>query len=168
MNIDIDGFIQNKGHYQTIVDGNIIDNTQWNMVYDGKELDLEANRNNETIYINLNNDDIMKLLKVPAYHKSIHERLNEQLHSKHTNDIQPIIIQDLEKLLSSSHKNKVTSKKKTRKTSTEHTSKTISKNKTKSKSKGKSKHSSAISDTKKSISHKQPTEITPGYLKTIY
>ena len=38
-------YIQNKGQYQTSVNGNIIDNTHWNMAYDGNELDLEAERN---------------------------------------------------------------------------------------------------------------------------
>jgi hypothetical protein len=136
---DTENFIQNKGQYQTSVNGNIIDNTQWNMVYDGNELDLEANRNNETIYINLNNDDIMKLLAVPAYHKSIHERLNDDLHSNNTNDVQPIIVEETEK--HDLHKNTIHLNNKTKKTS-KHTSKSKSKSKSKSNSKSKNKSKS--------------------------
>jgi hypothetical protein len=40
----MESYIQNKGQYQTSVNGNIIDNTHWNMAYDGNELDLEAER----------------------------------------------------------------------------------------------------------------------------
>jgi hypothetical protein len=136
---DTENFIQNKGQYQTSVNGNIIDNTQWNMVYDGNELDLEANRNNESIYINLNNDDIMKLLAVPAYHKSIHERLNDDLHSNNTNDVQPIIVEETEK--HDLHKNTIHLNNKTKKTS-KHTSKSKSKSKSKSNSKSKNKSKS--------------------------
>jgi hypothetical protein len=49
-----ESYIQNKGHYQTSVNGNIVDNTKWNMIYDGNDLDLEAKRNDEAIYMKLN------------------------------------------------------------------------------------------------------------------
>ena len=55
----MESYIQNYGQYNTIVDGNIIDETKWNMVYDGDVLDLEARHNDEAIYMNLNNDEII-------------------------------------------------------------------------------------------------------------
>lgn len=92
----MESYIQNYGQYNTIVDGNIIDETKWNMVYDGDVLDLEARHNDEAIYMNLNNDEIMKLLEVPANKKTIHERLELDLHNKKEDlQIQPIIIEEV-------------------------------------------------------------------------
>ncbi len=96
----MESYIQNKGQYQTSVNGNIIDNTHWNMKYDGHELDLEAERNDEAIYMKLNNDDILKLLEVPAYHKTITQRLNDDLNSNNKMDVRPIIVEELEDMLS--------------------------------------------------------------------
>jgi hypothetical protein len=100
----MESYIQNKGQYQTSVNGNIIDNTRWNMAYDGNELDLEAERNDEAIYMKLNNDDILKLLEVPAYHKTITQRLNDDLNSNNKMDVRPIIVEELEDMLSHTDK----------------------------------------------------------------
>jgi len=100
----MESYIQNKGQYQTSVNGNIIDNTHWNMAYDGNELDLEAERNDEAIYMKLNNDDILKLLEVPAYHKTITQRLNDDLNSNNKIDVRPIIVEELEDMLSHTDK----------------------------------------------------------------
>jgi len=89
-------YIQNYGQYNTIVDGNVIENTKWNAVYNETGLDLEAKRNNESIYINLSKDELIKLFEVPASNKSIHERLEDDLYS---NDeqllIKPIVIEEI-------------------------------------------------------------------------
>lgn len=103
-------YIQNKGQYQTSVNGNIIDNTHWKMAYDGNELDLEAERNDEAIYMKLNNDDILKLLEVPAYHKTITQRLNDDLNSNKMIDVRPIIVEELEDMLSHTDKSNDSSK----------------------------------------------------------
>jgi hypothetical protein len=97
-------YIQNKGQYQTSVNGNIIDNTHWNMEYDGHELDLEAERNDEAIYMKLNNDDILKLLEVPAYHKTITQRLNDDLNSNKMINVRPIIVEELKEMISHTDK----------------------------------------------------------------
>ena len=34
-----ENYIQNKGHYQTSVNGNVIDTTKWNMTYDYENSD---------------------------------------------------------------------------------------------------------------------------------
>ena len=60
----MESYIQTYGQYKTIVDGNIIDNAKWNMVYDGDVLDLEATKNDESIYMQLNNEEIMKLFEI--------------------------------------------------------------------------------------------------------
>ena len=145
----MESYIQNYGQYNTIVDGNIIDETKWNMVYDGDALDLEARHNNEAIYMNLNNDEIMKLLEVPANQKTIHERLELDLHNKKENlQIQPIIIEEV--IVDNTSKPKYTRKKHHKK---------YKKHKTKSSKPSKKRSSKGKKESKK---------ITPDYLKTIY
>ena len=91
-------YIQNKGQYQTSINGNVIENTKWKMDYDGDELDLEAKRNNESIYMKLSNADIMKLFEVPSYHKPIRERLEFDLQPENKIDIRPIIMEELRQI----------------------------------------------------------------------
>ena len=50
-------FLENKGHYHTRVNGNVIDQAKWNVDYDGKTANLEAEKNGETVYMKLTNDD---------------------------------------------------------------------------------------------------------------
>jgi hypothetical protein len=145
----MESYIQNYGQYNTIVDGNIIDETKWNMVYDGDVLDLEARHNDEAIYMNLNNDEIMKLLEVPANKKTIHERLELDLHNKKEDlQIQPIIIEEV--IVDNTSKPKYSRKKHHKK---------HKKNKTKS---------SKPSKKRSSREKKESKKITPDYLKTIY
>lgn len=171
-------YIQNKGQYQTSVNGNIIDNTHWNMAYDGNELDLEAERNDEAIYMKLNNDDILKLLEVPAYHKTITQRLNDDLKSNNKMDVRPIIVEELEDMLS--HKDK--SYESSKHSKSEH-SKVSRKSKASRKSTKKNglgrrsghnsrKRSSSSSSTKRRTNSKsnkpKPEGPKPDYLQTIY
>ena len=145
----MESYIQNYGQYNTIVDGNIIDETKWNMVYDGDVLDLEERHNDEAIYMNLNNDEIMKLLEVPANKKTIHERLELDLHNKKEDlQIQPIIIEEV--IVDNTSKPKYTRKKHHKK---------YKKHKTKSSKPSKKRSSKGKKESKK---------ITPDYLKTIY
>ncbi len=145
----MESYIQNYGQYNTIVDGNIIDETKWNMVYDGDVLDLEARHNDEAIYMNLNNDEIMKLLEVPANKKTIHERLELDLHNKKEDlQIQPIIIEEV--IVDNTSKPKYSRKKHHKK---------HKKHKTKS---------SKPSKKRSSREKKESKKITPDYLKTIY
>jgi len=164
-------YIQNKGQYQTSINGDLVDNTKWNMVYDGNELGLEAKRNNEAVYVKLNNDDIMKLFEVPSYHKPIHERLEYDSQPENQIDIRPIIVEELKQLSSpndivkksSSVKAKRTKKAKKDSKSKPHSrskSKSKSKSNSKSKSKSKSKNISKRNDRNKSV--------TPDFMKTIY
>jgi len=145
----MESYIQNYGQYNTIVDGNIIDETKWNMVYDGDVLDLEARHNDEAIYMNLNNDEIMKLLEFPSNKNTIHERLELDLHNKKEDlQIQPIIIEEV--IVDNTSKPKYTRKKHHKK---------YKKHKTKSSKPSKKRSSKGKKESKK---------ITPDYLKTIY
>lgn len=176
----MDTYIQNKGQYQTSVNGNIIDNTHWNMEYDGHELDLEAERNDEAIYMKLNNDDILKLLEVPAYHKTITQRLNDDLKSNNKMDVRPIIVEELEDMLS--HKDKSYDSESSKHSKSEH-SKVSRKSKASRKSTKKNglgrrsgpnrgKRSSSSSSTKRRTNSKsnkpKPEGPKPDYLQTIY
>jgi hypothetical protein len=169
-------YIQNKGQYQTSVNGNIIDNTHWNMAYDGNELDLEAERNDEAIYMKLNNDDILKLLEVPAYHKTITQRLNDDLNSNKMIDVRPIIVEELEDMLS--HTDKSNDSDSSKHSKSEH-SKVSRKSKASRKSTKKNgrgtnrgKRSSSSSTTKRRTNSKsnkpKPEGPKPDYLQTIY
>lgn len=170
-------YIQNKGQYQTSVNGNIIDNTRWNMAYDGNELDLEAERNDEAIYMKLNNDDILKLLEVPAYHKTITQRLNDDLNSNNKMDVRPIIVEELEDMLS--HTDKSNDSDSSKHGKSEH-SKVSRKSKASRKSTKKNgrgpnrgkRSSSSSSSTKRRTNSKsnkpKPEGPKPDYLQTIY
>jgi len=174
-------YIQNKGQYQTSVNGNIIDNTHWNMAYDGNELDLEAERNDEAIYMKLNNDDILKLLEVPAYHKTITQRLNDDLNSNNKMDVRPIIVEELEDMLS--HTDKSYDSDSSKHSKSEH-SKVSRKSKASRKSTKKNglgrrsgpnrgkRSSSSSSSTKRRSNSKsnkpKPEGPKPDYLQTIY
>jgi hypothetical protein len=168
-----DMYIQNIGQYKTAINGNIIDNGKWSLDYDGNQLNLEAKNNDKAVYMNLNNDEILKLFEVPAYHKTIDNRLQDilNLDDEKDIDVEPIIIEEIETIVP--HK-----KKSTRKHKSKHTSKSKGKSKSKSKSKGKSKsvrrsvmRSVMRSDSKSKKNTHPKTHhdtITPDYLKTIY
>ena len=103
-------YLQNYGQFKTVIDGNIIDDTKWNAIYDGDVLDLEAMRNDESLYIQLNNHEIQKLFEVPSYNRSIVDRLEHDLHNPIK--IEPIIIEQVHH--PSHHKSKHKSRSKSR------------------------------------------------------
>ncbi len=145
----LDTHIQNTGQYQTMINGNIIDNAKWALTYDGDELNLEAKNNDKAVYMNLKNDELLKLFELPAYHKTIDERLKDVLQDKNEIDIRPVIIEKL-----TSHKKKTTRKHKKSQHDTSYNGES------RSNSKSNSKH-----DSRHKAHH---NTITPDYLKTIY
>jgi len=169
----MESYIQNKGQYQTSINGDVIDNTNWNVVYDGDELDLEAKRNNEAVYMKLNNDDIMKLLEVPSYHKPIRERLEFDLQPENKIDIRPIIMEELRQISGPKqskhpkHPKHINKAKKVRKTKKAKKASKSSRGESKSKSKRK-KHSRSKHKSNNKEEHHKVSAVTPDYLKTIY
>lgn len=169
----MESYIQNKGQYQTSINGDVIDNTKWNVVYDGDELDLEAKRNNEAVYMKLNNDDIMKLLEVPSYHKPIRERLEFDLQPENKIDIRPIIMEELRQISGPKqskhpkHPKHINKAKKVRKTKKAKKASKSSRGESKSKSKSK-KHSRSKHKSNNKEEHHKVSAVTPDYLKTIY
>jgi len=168
-------YIQSKGHYETNINGNVIDKSKWNVVYDGDTMNLETRHNGEHLYMNLDNEDIMKLFELPSNDKTIDQRLENRLLNINTEeDMKPIIIEKLilnapvsrrrSSRKSKSHsKSKHSSRKSKSHSKSKHSSK---KSKSHSKSHSKSKHSSRKS--KSTESKKNQRQITPDYLKTIY
>ena len=165
-------YIQNKGQYQTSINGNVVENTKWKMDYDGDELDLEAKRNNEAVYMKLNNEDIMKLLEVPSYHKPIRERLEFDLQPENKIDIRPIIMEELRQISGPNQLKHSKKPKKARKTKKAKKAKKASKSsrgESKSKSKSKSKkHSRSKNKNKSKEEPHKVSAVTPDFLKTIY
>ena len=154
----MESYLQTYGLSKTIVDGNVIDDVKWNAIYDGEGVDLEATRNDKSIYMQLDNDEIMKLFELPSNHKKIHERLEDDLHN-HIK-VLPIIIEE-QKTHDKHHS----------KTHHKHHSKTHHKHMehSKSKSKGTRSNKSKRTRSNKSKSTRKSTrKITPDYLKTIY
>ena len=161
-------YIQNKGQYQTSINGNVIENTKWKMDYDGDELDLEAKRNNESIYMKLSNADIMKLFEVPSYHKPIRERLEFDLQPENKIDIRPIIMEELRQISGPKQSTHIKKPKKARKTKKAKKAKKDSKSsRGESKSKSK-KHSRSKNKSKSKEEHHKVSSVTPDFLKTIY
>ena len=159
-------YIQNKGQYQTSINGNVIENTKWKMDYDGDELDLEAKRNNESIYMKLSNADIMKLFEVPSYHKPIRERLEFDLQPENKIDIRPIIMEELRQISGPNQPKHSNKPKKARKTKKAKKAKKDSKS-----SRGESKSKKHSRSKNKSKSKEEPhkvSAVTPDFLKTIY
>ena len=161
-------YIQNKGQYQTSINGNVIENTKWKMDYDGDELDLEAKRNNESIYMKLSNSDIMKLFEVPSYHKPIRERLEFDLQPENKIDIRPIIMEELRQISGPNqlkHSKKPKKARKTKKVKKAKKDSKSSRGESKSKSK---KHSRSKNKSKSKEEHHKVSAVTPDFLKTIY
>jgi len=141
-------FLENKGHYHTSVNGNVIDQAKWNVDYDGKTANLEAEKNGNIIYMKLTNDEIMKIMGTSASPYSLQDRLlYDKQHKPH---VSPILLKMHNE---SDKKGKSRKSKSTRK----HRTKTHGRSKSKSKSKSMSKS--------KSSTNKQKI---PDYMQTIY
>ena len=106
-------FIENSGQYKTSINGKTVENANWDLVYDGNTLDLEAKHNNQQIFLQLDHDDIIQLLEIPASQQTLEEKLMGDL--SYT-DVQPIIIENQAPIIyeikpSKSHKRRSRSKK---------------------------------------------------------
>ena len=144
----MDSYLQNYGQTKTVVNGNIIDDVKWNATYDGNIVNLEAKRNNDSIYVQMNNDDIMKLFELPAHNTTIDKRLEQDLLEPVI--IRPIIMEEIHNTSKLNNNHSKSKKKHNRRQSKSSKQNKSTKTKTKSKSKSKSR------------------KITPNYLKTIY
>ena len=62
---------------QLIHNNQIINQTNINANYDGEELNFTGSNNDNLIYVSLNNEEIMKLLAIPANPMPLEERLKK-------------------------------------------------------------------------------------------
>ena len=68
-------FIHTVGRVKTIVNGDILEDSMVDATYNGNKLDISAFDKGMEKYIQLTNDDIMKLLSKPASDISLEKRL---------------------------------------------------------------------------------------------
>ena len=153
--------LENKGQYRTSINGNVIDEAKWNVDYDGKMANLEAEKNGETVYMKLTNDQIMKIMGTNASPYSIEERLLYD--RQHRPQVSPILLK-LHDHPAKKHKKHKTRKSKSRR---KHKSKKQRKSKSSSKKPRSKSHSKSRS---KSNSSKTSTDkqTIPDYMRTIY
>lgn len=154
----MNSYIKNTGNYKTIMNGNIVDQAKWNMEYDGNNMNLEAHRNDETLYMKLSNDDIIKLLEIPASNYTMDKRLLQDK-LQHI-PVDPIIIKSKSK-----SKTRHVSNTKTRRKASRSSPLTKRNSLTKRKSMTKKKSHSRSQQTSKS---NKKEEMVPEYLRTIY
>ena len=151
-------YLKNMGETTTIFNGQVMDDTKWNVEYDGDHLDMSVRKNNKKMHMTLSNDDINQLLRVPPSEDTIDERLRKYLYNN--TNVKPIMI--------CNHKNDKSVKVKTVKKKSKKTSKHASKKTSKRASKKTSKRASKKTSKRASKKNFHSKEITPDYLKTIY
>ena len=166
-------YIQTHGLSKTSIDGNIIGDAEWNAVYDGNTIDLEATLNDESISIQLDNQEIMELFKLHEDKNDILTRLQNYLHDPVR--INPVIIEEIHH--KARRKPHAKSKSKPKSKLKLH-SKTKSKSKprrksdhnphSKTKSKSKPRRKSDHNPHSKTKSKSKSKNETPDHLKTIY
>ena len=170
-------YIQTHGLSKTSIDGNIIGDAEWNAVYDGNTIDLEATLNDESISIQLDNQEIMELFKLHEDENDIFTRLQNYLHDPVR--INPVIIEEIHhKARRKPHAkfkpksklklhSKTKSKSKPRRKS-DHNPHSKTKSKSKTKPRRKSDHNPHSKTKSKSKSKSKSKNETPDHLKTIY
>jgi len=69
--------IQSTGEIVATYNGDVVENAKWNMDYDGETMDIETLRNNELAIIQLDNNDLSRLLQGIGMHREngLEERL---------------------------------------------------------------------------------------------
>ena len=157
----MDSYIKNTGNYKTTMNGNIVDQAKWNMEYDGNNMNLEAHRNDETLYMKLSNDDIIKLLEIPASNYTMDKRLLQDK-LQHI-PVDPIIIRSKTRHVS----NRKTKRKTSRSSPSTKRKSSRSSHDTKNSRSGLSKKKSRPTTRRTSKSNKKE-DMVPEYLRTIY
>ena len=152
-------YLKNMGESTTIFNGQVMDDSKWNVEYDGDQLDMSVRKNNIKMHMTLSNEDINQLLRVPPSEDTIDERLRKYLYNN--TNVKPITI-------CNHKKNDKYVKVKTVKNKSKKTSKRASKKTSKRASKKTSKHASKKTSKHASKKNLHAKEITPDYLKTIY
>ena len=69
--------IQSTGEIVATYNGDVVEDAKWNLDYDGEKMDIETMRNNELAIIQLDNNDLSRLLQGIGMHREngLEERL---------------------------------------------------------------------------------------------
>lgn len=67
--------IESASMYRVAENGNVVDEGALSATYDGNTLNIEGFKNDEPIFMRLDNNDIMKLLATPASERPLEQRL---------------------------------------------------------------------------------------------
>jgi hypothetical protein len=78
----MNSFLKASTDFQLIHNNKVIDESSIDAVYDGKDLNIAANSNENIMYMQLNNADIMSLLAIPASHLDLEKRLKKDFVQK--------------------------------------------------------------------------------------
>lgn len=78
----MNSFLKTSADIQLIHNNKIIDESSIDAIYDGKDLSIAANSNENIMYMQLNNDEIMSLLAMPASHLDLEQRLKKDFGQK--------------------------------------------------------------------------------------
>jgi len=78
----MNSFLKTSADIQLIHNDKIIDESSIHALYDGKDLNIAANANENIMYMQLNNDEIMSLLAMPASHLDLEKRLKKDFVQK--------------------------------------------------------------------------------------
>ena len=62
----MNSFLKASANAQFVHNNNIIDETSMKAIYDGEDLNIITENNNNMVYIKLNNQEILDLLAIPA------------------------------------------------------------------------------------------------------
>ena len=73
----MNSFLKASTDFQLIHNNKVIDESSIDAVYDGKDLNIATNSNENIMYMQLNNDEIMSLLAIPASHLDLEKRLKK-------------------------------------------------------------------------------------------
>jgi len=100
--------IQSTGEIIASCNGNIVEDAKWNMNYDGNNMIIESMHNNDLSLIQLNNEDLQRLISNIGSHKSgLEERLQRDLgKSKYSNVHKTKRVRFLDNSLRKTGKNK--------------------------------------------------------------
>jgi hypothetical protein len=76
--------IQSTGEIVATYNGDVVEDAKWNMDYDGETMDIETMRNNELAIIQLDNNDLSRLLQGIGMHREngLEDRLQRDFMKK--------------------------------------------------------------------------------------
>ena len=81
----MNSFLKASANAQLVHNNNIIDETSMKAIYDGEDLNIITENNDNMVYIKLNNQEILDLLAIPANPLDLEQRLKKDFYVKKNN-----------------------------------------------------------------------------------